>query len=382
LIWAKNSQKIITSKSSNFDLLPHEIKSLLVALPDMLSAAKIYQISNKYYIIRSCYLTINNKIIGKLYFAQDVTFEESMYIDLIINLVIASIITIILIILLVAWYIKYSLKPLSKLNKITANISTEDFNFTKLQFDQAPSEVKELAFTISNLLSRLSLVWEREREFTSNVSHELRTPLTIVYGYLQSVLRRQNNLTETQIEALKIAASEADRTISMLQNLLDLARADNGYLHLEIKTEELNKIVREVVDMSKIYSNREFIFDSETPLIKAKCDYNKLKQILVNLIDNAINYSQPETPIIIRLKTSQEYATIQVTDLGCGISLQNQSRIFERFYRVDQSRNRNSGGCGLGLSIVKSLVEAMEGSIKVESKLGQGSTFMLSLLLA
>lgn len=238
---------------------------------------------------------------------------------------------------------------------MTAVISTEDLGKSQLCLDNAPSEVKELAQTLTMLLSRLSQSWEQEREFVSNVSHELRTPLTIVHGYLQSVLRRQNNLTPTQQEALETAASEAERTIRLLQDLLDLARADSGYLQFQMKSYVLNDLVEEVVIMAEKYSDRVITIDSIKYPIEVKVDYSRLKQVLLNLIDNAVKYSEAGTPITFKLNQLQDKAIIQVCDKGYGIPLQHQARIFERFYRVNESRSHATGGCGLGLSIVKVL---------------------------
>lgn len=231
-------------------------------------------------------------------------------------------------------------------------------------------------------LSSLSQSWEQEREFVSNVSHELRTPLTIVHGYLQSVLRRQNNLTPIQQEALETAASEAERTIRLLQDLLDLARADSGYLYLQMKSYVLYDLVAEVVIMAKNYSDREITIESRHEAMEVKVDYSRFKQVLLNLTDNAIKYSEAGTPITCKLYQLQNKAMIQVCDRGYGIPLQHQARIFERFYRVDESRSSMTGGCGLGLSIVKTLVESMGGSVSVQSKLEEGSTFTISLPLS
>ena len=228
------------------------------------------------------------------------------------------------------------------------------------------------------MLTRLSDSWEKERQFVSNVSHELRTPLTIVHGYLQSVLRRQQNLTEIQKEALETAASEADNTISLLQDLLELARADHGNLHLNIEKCVLNDVVIEVVDMADKCSEREIKVEASTEIIEVKADYTRLKQVLFNLIDNAVKYSEPGTPITLKLTRKEGEGCVQVCDVGYGIPLQHQSRIFERFYRIDEARNR-AGGTGLGLSIVKTLVEGMGGKVSVRSKLSEGSVFTVYL---
>ncbi|NES72109.1 MAG: hypothetical protein F6K24_46405 [Okeania sp. SIO2D1] len=215
----------------------------------------------------------------------------------------------------------------------------------------------------------------------SNVSHELRTPLTIVSGYLQSTLRRGKNLSEPQREALEIASSEAERTIQLLQDLLNMARADSGHLSFNLESLVAGNVLEEVVAMARQYSNREINLEPFDKSIRIKADRDRLKQVLLNLIDNAVKYSDPGQPIVIKLHRCDHKAVIQICDRSQGIPLQHQTRIFERFYRIDEARSRTSGGTGLGLSIVKTLVEGMGGSVAVLSTLGKGSNFSVNLPL-
>ncbi|MEL7522433.1 MAG: HAMP domain-containing sensor histidine kinase, partial [Cyanobacteria bacterium J06553_1] len=216
--------------------------------------------------------------------------------------------------------------------------------------------------------------WDQQRRFVSDVSHELRTPLTLVQGYLQSTLRRSGNLSAPQKEGLEIAADEADRTIRLLQDLLDLARADGGHLRFKVASEPLHQVVGEILEMSQ--SDR---IQAHLQPVQAKCDRHRLKQVLINLIDNALKYSGDSKPVKVDVKQSGNMACIEVKDHGCGIPLTDLNKIFEPFYRVDEDRCRATGGTGLGLSIVKTLVEGMDGSVKVHSKLGEGSVFTVCL---
>ena len=217
---------------------------------------------------------------------------------------------------------------------------------------------------------------ENQKQLLSNVSHELRTPLTIVSGYIQSTLRRGDNLTSIQKEALCVADSEANRTIKLLEDLLDLARADSGTIQMKNEVIIVNDLLREIIAMAHQYSHREINLSEAKSNIKLKVDRDRFKQICINLIDNAIKYSPENTPIDINIKTN-DAVIIEFCDRGYGIPLAQQHRIFERFYRVDEARNR-SGGTGLGLAIVKTLVTAMNGDISVSSKIDQGSIFTLS----
>nr|WP_230968419.1 HAMP domain-containing sensor histidine kinase [Nostoc sp. WHI] len=379
LLWLKSPDNKILIKSASFDLLSDTMAAELMSLTKMPIKPQVYKVNQSYFVLWGSSVQVQGKLLGELFLVKDITREQRMFMVMVQSLNITSVLAIIVLTAAIAFFIKRSLQPLRQLNQMTSVISAKDLGQAQLYLDNAPSEVKELAQTLTMLLSRLSQSWEQEREFVSNVSHELRTPLTIVHGYLQSVLRRQNNLTQTQQEALETAASEAERTIRLLQDLLDLARADSGYLYFQMKSYVLNDLIEEVVMMAEKYSDRIITIESEIYPIEVKVDYSRLKQVLLNLIDNAIKYSESNTPIVFKLNQLQDKAIIQVCDKGYGIPLQHQARIFERFYRVDESRSHATGGCGLGLSIVKTLVEGMGGSVSVQSKLGEGSMFTISL---
>lgn len=379
LLWVKSPDDKILVKSATLDLLPNSTVTELMSLTQMQIKPQVYQINQSYFVLSSTSLQVQDKLLGKLFVVQDITREQTTFVAMVQSLSIISFLAIIILVITIVLYIRRSLQPLLRLNQMTSVISIEDLGQAQLYLDNAPSEVKELAQTLTMLLSRLSQSWQQEREFVSNVSHELRTPLTIVHGYLQSVLRRQNNLTEVQLEALETAASQTEHTIRLLQDLLDLARADNGSLRFQMKYCVLNDLVEEVVMMAQKYCDRLITIESASYPIQAKADYNRLKQVLLNLIDNAVNYSEANMPVVLKLNQSPDQAIIQVCDQGYGIPLQHQTRIFERFYRVDESRSHATGGSGLGLSIVKTLVEGMGGNVSVQSKLGEGSVFTITL---
>ncbi|WP_026082859.1 sensor histidine kinase [Mastigocladopsis repens] len=378
-LWVKNPARKVVAQSPNWNSLSNSTVAELMSKSEMPIKPEVYKAGQHYFVLYGGSLQVQGKVLGMLFVVQDITRDQTMFLAMVRTLWIASILVIIVITFALAYYIKRSLHPLRQLSQMTEVISAKDLAQVQLHLDNPPSEVKELAQTFNMLLSRLSQSWEQEQEFVSNVSHELRTPLTIVHGYLQSVLRRQNNLTPTQQEALETASSEAKHTIRLLQDLLDLARADSGYFHFHIQSCVLNDLVAEVVGMAKKYSERTIQIEENTSPLKAKVDYNRLKQVLLNLIDNAVKYSEPNTPIILKLNQQGQQAILQVCDQGYGIPLQHQSRIFERFYRVDEARNHTTGGSGLGLSIVKTLVEGMGGDVKVLSKLGEGSVFTVIL---
>ncbi|MBD2234889.1 sensor histidine kinase [Phormidium tenue] len=375
LIWVSDPTGKTLAQSAGMDAA---FTGILMSLADMPLRPQVYQVSDRYFVLCKRPLIIQGKPIGTVYLAQNVTVAQRQLTQAIQGLTAVCILALLLIITLITLRIRRALQPLQEMSRMASLISPDDLGKARIQLTHAPSEVKDLAQTFDIMLLRLSESWEQQREFVSNVSHELRTPLTIVSGYLQSVLRRSTNLNEYQQEALETASSEANRTIRLLEDLLEFARADSGQLHLHVEPVVLNALVAEVADMTKKFSHRQVPIESTTDVI-ARVDRDRLKQILLNLIDNAMKYSNPDRPIKIKVHSSGDKALIQVSDQGIGIPLLDQSRIFERFYRVDQARTRTTGGYGLGLAVVKTMVEEMGGRITVESKLSKGSTFTIYL---
>jgi len=375
LIWIKKSDTNIVAQSKALE--QQNIGKTLLSVKDVPLIPQIENINGSYWLMCAIHLKVKNQNLGKLYLAHNITQDQTTFLHLIRSLAIATIILITVMTTIIAVYIHRSMQPLKRISRLTSSISADKLDQAHINLDRAPTEVKELAETLEEMLIRLSEAWEHQRQLLSNVSHELRTPLTIISGYIQSTLRRGSNLTEIQTEALTTAASEAGRTVQLLQDLLDLARLDSNRMQFEPENVLLNDLLEEVVEMAKQYGEREINLALIPDLVAIKADNHRLKQVLLNLIDNALKYSEPDTPITVKLASSNNRAIIQVCDRGVGIPLQQQGRIFERFFRVDESRNR-TGGTGLGLSIVKTLTEGMGGTISVRSEFDRGSTFTLS----
>ena len=376
LVWVKPTNGTISVKNL---VRSEQAATKLMLLIRSPVTTKVSEVGDRYFVVCGKFLQVKGQRLGLLFVAQDISYEQKMFSSLVQNLGIVSLIALVIITMAIAIYIKKSLQPLRRMSHLAESISVNDLSQARLHLDRAPTEVKELARTYDMMLARLSQAWEQQRQFVGNVSHELRTPLTIVHGYLQSVLKRETNLTSPQREALETAAIEAESTIGLLQDLLDLARADAGYLHIHLESLVLKDLVVEVAAIAMQYSNRIITLETTCQQILVKADRHCLKQILLNLIDNAVKYSESHFAIALVLDLKAECALIHVCDRGLGIPLAQQHLIFERFYRVDEARNRSTGGCGLGLSIVKTLVDSMGGSVTVRSKLGEGSTFTVTL---
>jgi len=378
MVWVKRNDGMLLVNSPDMDMQSSKTTKM-ISLTEVPAEPTFVHMSDRYLVICSTSLRIKNQLVGTVYFSQDITDEQVELNDGIRSLIIVSILVILVLMIAIASRIRHGLRPLEQMSQVASTLSADNLNVAKLELHQAPDEILGLAQTFNEMLFRLSSSWEQQRQFVGNVSHELRTPLTVVIGYLQSLLRRSNNLSDYQQQALEIAVGETERTIRMLEDLLDLARADSGNLHFRLNPVILNTLVAEVAAMSQQVSNQQITLVSTDEDVVAFADQDRLQQVLINLVDNAIKYSAADRPVELVLEQTEQQVMIHVRDRGIGISLPHQNRIFERFYRVDESMTRSRDGTGLGLAIAKSLIEGMDGRITLRSKPGEGSIFTITL---
>ena len=374
LVQSPDGQMLAKSSQSNSS---ETDPSNIIATTQIPDSPQVIKFGDRYVVMCGTPLMIKGKSVATVYLSQDITTEQGQLNNGIYGLIIVSILATLILIVAIAHRIRKALYPLAHMNEIASTVSFEDLNSAKLELAQAPDEIRGLAQAFNEMLLRLSSSWEQQRQFVGNVSHELRTPLTVIDGYLQSLLRRGDNLSIYQKQALETASAETERTIQMLQDLLDLARADSGNLHFRQAPVFLNTLVAEVAAMSAKVSDRNVKLVPIDQDIIAIADQDRLQQVLINLVDNAIKYSAE--PVEIKLDCNEEQTIIHICDRGIGISLQHQQRIFERFYRTDDASTRSRDGTGLGLAISKSLIEGMNGKITLRSKPNEGSIFTITL---
>lgn len=229
-------------------------------------------------------------------------------------------------------------------------------------------------------LERLNKV---KTEFVSMVSHELRTPLTAVKGFVDIVLNEEaGTLNEQQKKFLKIAHNSIERLTLIISDLLDISKIESGQLKLETRPVSLKRILQESAETyrSTIESKQiNFSIDVSKDLPEVLADESRIKQVIDNLLSNAMKFTPPKGSIHISTDDMGDFILTSISDTGMGIKKENHERIFERFVQVDSSLTRQAGGTGLGLAISKSIVEMHGGRIWVESELGKGSTFRFLL---
>ncbi len=379
-VWVKSPDGQLLAESSDVSQSSQALQNVS-ALSVVPKKPKVFHFGNRYVVLCGTPITVNGRSIGQLYLAQDITEDQQKLYTGLAQLLFVSLLVFVLLIVAIAKRIGRAMHPLEQMSQVASAVSADDLKGAKLQLKRAPDEIRGLAQAFNEMLFRLSAAWEQQRQFVGNVSHELLTPLTIVIGYLQSLQRRGDNLNAYQQQALATATAEAERTVRMLQDLLDLARADSGHLHFRLNPIMLNTLITEVVSMSQKVSNRQINLLTTEEDVVIYADQDRLQQVLINLVDNAIKYSAAEQPIDLILEKTEQHALIHVRDCGIGIPLPHQHRIFERFYRVDDSMTRSRDGTGLGLAIAKSLIEGMDGRITLRSRPDEGSIFTIVLPL-
>ena len=258
------------------------------------------------------------------------------------------------------------------------------------QFQSNNMDFEELSQKISTITEdqskEIDVLHEREnyrRDFLGNISHELKTPLFSVQGYLLTLIEGGVEDESIRDKYLNRINKSVDRLIYLVKDLDMIAELERGRINIEFTTFNLTALVQDVIDLLEIKAEKNNVkLLSNYPIhqpIKVVGDIQKIQQVLINLIVNAINYSNPKTEVTIEFENFEDKIQVSIKDQGVGIKQEDIDRIFERFYRVDKSRNRNNGGSGLGLAIVKHILEAHKQKIYVSSKVGKGSTFSFYL---
>jgi two-component system phosphate regulon sensor histidine kinase PhoR len=228
-------------------------------------------------------------------------------------------------------------------------------------------------------LTDVERVERTRRDFIANVSHELRTPLTSIEGFTETLLESSAAKQAETREFLETIRRNTARMTRLTEDLLKLARVESGEWKLDKTEVSANTLLTQAAaNFKSIAPGRELKIEKSSDE-EVVADSEAIQQVFANLIENAAKYSPPGTPIILGAQSSDDVLEFFVRDTGPGIAAEHVPRLFERFYRIDKARSRTVGGTGLGLAIVKHIVINHGGSVRVETAVGQGSTFFFSL---
>lgn len=273
---------------------------------------------------------------------------------------------------------KNVLNPIAEMTNITKEIKAQNLNL-RLNVTNAKDELKELVITFNEMMDRIETAYNKQNQFVSDASHELRTPISVIQGYTRMLERWGKDDPEVLTESIDAIGKEADNMKELVDKLLFIARNDKDTLNLNKEKFSLSNMMEELVKETRMVNNHHIIEDSIEKDIEIIGDRNRIKQAMRVFVDNAQKYTEPGKRIEISLKKEESSAVMSVKDSGCGIDSKDIDNIFDRFYRADQSRDRNKGGHGLGLSIARIIILRHGGKIHVKSKLGEGSVFSVIL---
>ncbi len=270
---------------------------------------------------------------------------------------------------------KRVLAPIQDIASMAETLSDSNLS-NRINIAGTKNELKDLAVVINKMLDRIEKSYNSQKQFVSDASHELRTPISVIRGYTDMLKRWGKDDPEVLDEGIAAISQETEGMKELVESLLFLARHDKKTLMMEISSFDPSELIREIQkEEMMVHTDYRFAVQQlDDTLIEA--DRNMLKQVIRILCDNAVKYSEAGTTITLSCNSNQDgYCSISVKDEGQGISEEDLPKIFDRFYRSDKARKKETGGHGLGLSIARIIVVAHGGKIRVRSKPGCGTTF-------
>lgn len=271
-------------------------------------------------------------------------------------------------------------RVLDELIEKANNISSQNLNL-RLNVNDSTDELIEFALTFNRMMDRIEKAYEKQNQFVSDASHELRTPISVIQGYARMLDRWGKDDKDILQESIQAIKKESENMQDLVEKLLFIARNDKDTLVLVKNRFCISELIEELIRETVLMETNRNLESHVEPEIMLYGDRDRIKQALRIFVDNAIKYTEPGQTISIKLTTEDNYAVVTVKDTGIGIPEEHLPNIFDRFFRVDSSRERNKGGHGLGLSIARIIVLRHGGRIKVASKLGEGARFKIYLPL-
>lgn len=333
------------------------------------------------FMVENKFLTYISKINKESLERYNITYLKDLFIKDIRNMIIGISLLMIIVVISISIFISQKIsKPIIVVSKMTDSLKRGGYDQT-LEYESSIVEIDNLVNSINDLSKELYNMEKLRKRLTSDISHELRTPLTSIQTHLEAMI---DGIWEPTEERLISVNEEVIRISHLVDELKNLAKYDSDKNKLNISEVDLEQLIKNI-----IYNNESFALEKNIKIeynlekIKAHIDKEKISQVIVNLISNAIRYTNCNCErlgkIIIRLYKEENLIKISVKDNGIGIPKKSLDYIFERFYRVDKSRCRNTGGTGVGLTICKFIIDLHNGNIEVKSEVNKGSEFIVSI---
>ena len=313
------------------------------------------------------------KFYGPIFYMQN----ELVFLDIVNKIILGIGVLLILASTIMGFIISRSItRPINKLMTKAKYISKGEYD-KKIEINTDILEINDLINSINNLSQSIKEQENIRKRLTGDISHELKTPLTNIQSHLEAMI---DGIWEPTEERLLSVKEEAERLSSLVSDMQKLSKYDESSIKLKKDNVNISDIICFVIfQFSNLAKSKNIKIEYEKKNINLYCDKDKITQALVNILSNAIRYSNEGSTIFIEEKLKDNKVIISIEDQGIGISEEDLKYVFERFYRADKSRTRATGGTGIGLTIVKSIVSSHGGEVKLESKLGEGSKFTIIL---
>lgn len=313
------------------------------------------------------------KFYGPIFYMQN----ELVFLDIVNKIILGIGVLLILASTIMGFIISRSItRPINKLMTKAKYISKGEYD-KKIEINTDILEINDLINSINNLSQSIKEQENIRKRLTGDISHELKTPLTNIQSHLEAMI---DGIWEPTEERLLSVKEEAERLSSLVSDMQKLNKYDESSINLKKDNVNISDIICFVIfQFSNLAKSKNIKIEYEKKNINLYCDKDKITQALVNILSNAIRYSNEGSTIFIEEKLKDNKVIISIEDQGIGISEEDLKYVFERFYRADKSRTRATGGTGIGLTIVKSIVSSHGGEVKLESKLGEGSKFTIIL---
>ena len=313
------------------------------------------------------------KFYGPIFYMQN----ELVFLDIVNKIILGIGVLLILASTVIGFIISRSItRPINKLMTKAKYISKGEYD-KKIEINTDILEINDLINSINNLSQSIKEQENIRKRLTGDISHELKTPLTNIQSHLEAMI---DGIWEPTEERLLSVKEEAERLSSLVSDMQKLNKYDESSIKLKKDNVNISDIICFVIfQFSNLAKSKNIKIEYEKKNINLYCDKDKITQALVNILSNAIRYSNEGSTIFIEEKLKDNKVMISIEDQGIGISEEDLKYVFERFYRADKSRTRATGGTGIGLTIVKSIVSSHGGEVKLESKLGEGSKFTIIL---
>ncbi len=319
-----------------------------------------------YFITQSVYIS---------YFRDNATLHP-IFRNFNVLLAVAILISLTLFLSIGHYLVTMMLTPIKDMTTKVQNINGNDM-MTRLDTNLSKDELKDLAITFNQMMDRIQVYVERQKQFASDVSHELRTPLAIIQGYADMLERWGKDNPQILEESISSISEETANMNTLLEKLLFLSRSDKHTLKVDINSIDLSTLCLDILKETSFIDDSHELVSKVSPNVMLKGDSALIKELIRILVDNALKYTPEGGTITLGCATTNQNIVLSVKDTGIGISKEHISKLFERFYRVDEARNKNTGGTGLGLAIANEIAKTHGAKIFVNSEVNEGTEFVI-----